>query len=1240
MAKLNDYNSNKLGTSNGTQYFPPVNLLEDKIPDSFPTDPNESAIAEVASEEVTNANVNDYFSYQHQLISPHGIVRFESGAGAEFISGTGKYSYSPLKDSLGGMQVYTPDMGTSIARTYSSSEVAQQVASSGKYYSAFKDPVPLPTHYANGGMTDIQFTNAKSNSSSSDFNTEEILDNKYSKQYILLYGNSDFPLAELTGGSYEALSQGLTSSEKYGFEKFRLGFLSLFFDINQKRNQWNYFYPTISDSSSDTSSVFTNIKNLSFPFSGNPLQYDRTINDGNQAFLNDLIVTDPEEYSRHISAIAYQLLVGGGSSLEEETVSFDTLPPGIEKKVYSDFNYQLNIPVSEEAVAILDAKGYNNISQDTLVADIKPVYNFTITNYHQAMPLIPEIRIPNIYIAAKDGLQGIFQGLKVDDPSENLDNYKQIPFFEKLADQFLNCDESELTVYSNQEYTKTMNIVWDKGVFTSEVEEYKEMFPMYVEVEFDAIPNKSVFTNELLDNLYDNQIVHEFIRTQLSYVYGAQSFIVSGEKTGEINDLSDLIPYMSELSYLNDLGIIEDTPESKVVSLNKENPIIGNTSLLSLDQKTFDFNKWFSAYGEQAYNDTTPFNLIKPQNYNKYTTFLGFDEGGTSNIDQFYKSAAYSNAKPTYKDQVIALSRTIDQILNGQKCPNIPLYYVIEKKDQETGTHIQNIIIPATAFLGAGQNQSGKVKYIDTQVKYGKSYSYSIKAHSIVIGSDYKFTFNNDSMALSIATQAGYSKIKKEDIIFATLAAFDGTTLIEYGDAFNYSSKFTVGDNNPFISLTTDQILQIATSTPGLDLGDLEQMGDSITFQVDSTVLSANIVPFYPYTETSDIKSLPLQLKVTDLAGFVGTENIQFTIVANGEGESFTYIDAETGLPIFFNENQLHLANIKLESSDEGFEFTFGGTKFVLDSDGTLTSTEALDETTSQIEDSNKKLAVIGCKIYPKVKVFETPYFEEQYVRILDNPPITPIINFYPYKDVKNSLLITFENQTGDFQDIPISILPEDEQVFFNVRKAQKKQWKDSQGNYAVPFLRFKSDDFASEYQVFRIREDKPSSYKDFNNSLYQIIDVRERTAFIDKLESNVKYYYVFRTVDLHQNISNPSYLYEVEMVENSGVSYPLINVVDFAEPPKDLNSRFFNRYMKIEPALPQKIVNEEKSVILPNGNNIGVNTPMLGLREETIWNQKKFKFRIKSVNTGKAIDLNIRFKTNYKQPDPINSCE
>jgi hypothetical protein len=327
------------------------------------------------------------------------------------------------------------------------------------------------------------------------------------------------------------------------------------------------------------------------------------------------------------------------------------------------------------------------------------------------------------------------------------------------------------------------------------------------------------------------------------------------------------------------------------------------------------------------------------------------------------------------------------------------------------------------------------------------------------------------------------------------------------------------------------------------------------------------------------------------------------------------------------------------------YSLTLGEKTYVLEVNGnlgTVVSSEEIEASTeAQILNSNKKLCIVRASLYSKVKIIETPYFEEQYVRILDNPPITPIVNFYPYKDVRNSLLITFENQTGDYEDTPINILPGDGQVFLNIRKAQKKMLRGVDGSYIFPNLRFRSDDFASEYQVFRIRETRPSSYADFSNALYQVVNVRERTAFIDKLETNVKYYYVFRTIDLHQNLSNPSYLYEVEMVENSGVTFPIINVVDFAAPPKDFGSRFFGRYLKIEPALGQKVVNEEASGVLGGGTGINPQvTPKLGIRQESIWNQKKFKFRIKSVNTGKAIDLNVKFKTNHKQPDPIDSCE
>ena len=593
--------------------------------------------------------------------------------------------------------------------------------------------------------------------------------------------------------------------------------------------------------------------------------------------------------------------------------------------------------------------------------------------------------------------------------------------------------------------------------------------------------------------------------------------------------------------------------------------------------------------------------------------------------------------------------------MNGTKAVSLPLFYVIEKKSQ-SGELIQRIIIPAEP----GENKR-KIKYIDTQVKYNKSYRYTIKAHTLVIGSDYKFQFSMDQESGAIASQAGYGKIKKRDLIFSEIITLGGPMVgqgnliaqpnVALGDAFNFAGV-VAANQGVTTSLDLGAIYgmsaQAQTAVQDLmsQLNESETLAASFEYAIQTAesagAYKISLRPYYFYTEKTILQSNPVITPKVWSSYKDVTVDGKYTLEPSEGGNfyGYAYVDPDTGYPA--SQSEVNKTVVYENSYGQLYFVGPNGGSYFIDEEGGLIANSDVEAPGSQysLQNSKKKLAVVRSFLYPKAKIFDTPYFEEQYVKILDKPPITPIVNFYPMRDSKNNLLITFENQTGDYEDVPSPILSADNQTFLNMRFAQKRQWKNSQGAYIIPELRFKSDDFASQYQVFRIAGEKPASPSDFENSLYQVINTRERTAFVDILQPNVKYYYIFRTVDLNFNLSNPTYLYEVEMVENSGAVYPLINIVDYATPPADFPSRNFNRYMKIEPSLPQKIVNENKSGIGPTGVGIGAQKPILGLREESVWNQKKFKFRIKSVNTGKAIDLNVSFKTKHKEADAIESCD
>ena len=307
-----------------------------------------------------------------------------------------------------------------------------------------------------------------------------------------------------------------------------------------------------------------------------------------------------------------------------------------------------------------------------------------------------------------------------------------------------------------------------------------------------------------------------------------------------------------------------------------------------------------------------------------------------------------------------------------------------------------------------------------------------------------------------------------------------------------------------------------------------------------------------------------------------------------------------------------------------------------------------------------ERMAIFDVICEPDVRLVEVPVYKKE-ICVSDAPPAPPEIDIVPLNGKKNEIKINFFPGSVGNDMIPIIIDYENDIPRFNtIRKAQGRDLKKlnappettSQLDYVDPMIMFKSDDFPIQYEVYRI-EKKPINYDSFRNdgaiskSTKTVIDAEEASAYIDKIEQNKKYYYMFRAIDIHNNPSNPSPIYEVEMVENSGVVYPVISIYEPDPEMLGIKSKSFKRYLKIEPDSMQGILNldesMERSFLGFESTQSAINlkaSPTLGIKEKSVFsdnsstNPIKFKFRIKSKHTGKILDLNVAFKSRVIKDD------
>ena len=287
----------------------------------------------------------------------------------------------------------------------------------------------------------------------------------------------------------------------------------------------------------------------------------------------------------------------------------------------------------------------------------------------------------------------------------------------------------------------------------------------------------------------------------------------------------------------------------------------------------------------------------------------------------------------------------------------------------------------------------------------------------------------------------------------------------------------------------------------------------------------------------------------------------------------------------------------------------------------------------------------------PSTKVIEYPIFTRLQstlgfgvcyppVRISHRPPTPPDIRITPYKGNYRQILLNFETGTGDFTGknaipaIKMSDKDFNDDLGFRENAIFQKKFL----NYSLEFpkLEFKSEGGSdvTKIEVFRTTElpENPENidvvYRSFGETPYKILSLEadapleeEAKAFdcIDTVNPNIKYYYTCRARTGTGFPSNPSEIYEVELVYNDGIYFPIIRLYTpkYAEP-KTKDKKFI-QYLEIKPAEIQTHVETQ----MDEENNIL--TSRRGLMETDVQG-KKFLVRITSRDTGRKFDINVSF--------------
>ena len=289
----------------------------------------------------------------------------------------------------------------------------------------------------------------------------------------------------------------------------------------------------------------------------------------------------------------------------------------------------------------------------------------------------------------------------------------------------------------------------------------------------------------------------------------------------------------------------------------------------------------------------------------------------------------------------------------------------------------------------------------------------------------------------------------------------------------------------------------------------------------------------------------------------------------------------------------------------------------------------------TSVYSNDKYKATFSVNIRPSIQIFEIDVAAPIETAFFDEQPAPPEVSFYNLNGDKNSIKMYFmsnlNNMYADAQEF-VEITEDDRSIQERLRLSEDPVYGTVNTNkYTVGAV-----------QIFRM-EHAPHSIEDFKDFLLTDVDQGLRGLFYDSttnsypfsqenLDSfyddlvipNQKYYYMFRALSYHDTPSNPTAVYEVELIEKSDETKLMVKEYKFPDEKDYSYTKKMKRFMKISPNLEQLIFNGDFDP--QTLNDIGSLERKLFPGKNIT---KKFKIRVTSKHTGKKMDINVTFKIN-----------